>query len=99
MDEFETCVNAMLAMHNEKKQAYGSEMDSMQNFYDIAATTGVTVLQAVEVLLGKHQSYIKRFLSEDRSRDKYSDDAYLDRAVYAVLAYVLYQRGEEECYG
>jgi hypothetical protein len=85
MDEFETCINAMLQMYNDKK--------------DISNSTGCGVLGAAEVLLGKHQSYIKKFLNNNLSRDKYSDDAYLDRAVYAVLAYVLYQRGEEECYG
>jgi hypothetical protein len=99
MDEFETCINTMLQMYNDKKKAYGSEEDSLQNFYDISNSTGCGVLGAAEVLLGKHQSYIKKFLNNNLSRDKYSDDAYLDRAVYAVLAYVLYQRGEEECYG
>lgn len=93
--EFEAALIDMVRMHREKAAAYGTDKDPMQNFYNIAGITFATPLQACEVLLAKHASVVKGFL-ESGKIDKYSDDAFLDRAVYGVLSMVLYAREKAE---
>ena len=92
-DEFEAVLIEMVAMHRRKRAIYGSETDALQNFYNIAATTGVSPMMAAEVLGGKHASVIKMLLAGHKlGKTTATDDAVTDRAVYAVLAKVLYSR-------
>ena len=91
-DEFEAAIMEIVATHREKAKYYGSERDSMQNFYNIAGITFCGPLQACEVLMAKHGSVIKDWVGSENESNPYTDDAYNDRAVYGVLAKVLYKR-------
>lgn len=94
-NEFESALIEMVEMHRAKSKVYGTDNDPMQNFLDIAYNTGLTPLQACEVLLGKHHAAIKQWWNQDESYfDTRSDDGYLDRAVYGVIALVLYKRAK-----
>lgn len=95
-NEFEAALANIVAMHRVKGEQYGSKQDPLQNFYDSAEALSESPLFACEALLQKHQSRLKKWFALPRNRRKTSDpgvdDAFLDRAVYAVIALVLYQR-------
>lgn len=94
-DEFESIVGKMVEMHRTKSKAYGARGDKLQNFYNIADAEGISPLTASEHLAAKHKSVIKEFVNSDAAHTKYTDDAFLDRAVYAVLSMILYERGDD----
>lgn len=91
-DEFEATIMQIVEHHRVKKAEYGDEGDSNQNFYDIAEMENVTPLMACDILLAKHQSFLKQWKRRGEATASYVDDAYLDRAVYSILALVLYKR-------
>lgn len=93
-DEFESVLADMVSMHREKTKAYGARGDALQNFYNIAAAEGISPIAAAEYLAAKHKSVIREFVNGDQVHNKYSDDAFLDRAVYAVLSLILYRRAK-----
>lgn len=89
---FEYQVMEVVAMFRQKNAQYaGDSADVEQAFVDIAADAGTTPLDACETLGAKHRLSIKRFM-KDRRRSTYSDDGFLDRAVYAIHALCLYRR-------
>jgi hypothetical protein len=91
--EFDAVLIAMKKTHDQKSQGYGTEDESLQNFFDIARQMNLTPLQACETLLAKHQSALKQwFAGLFPVHVPTSDDAFLDRAVYAVISKVLYDR-------
>ncbi len=89
-DPFERVLIDMTKTHRLKSQGYGTVTDPFQNFRDIAYNTGCTSRQACEALLNKHHAALKQWQIAGRSPNRTSDDAYLDRAVYAVIAKILY---------
>jgi hypothetical protein len=95
--EFDAVLIEMKKMHDLKSQGYGSNDEPLQNFYDVGRQMGITPFEASEVLLAKHQSAIKQWLAKRDPIDglvktSTSDDALIDRAVYAVISRVLYGR-------
>jgi hypothetical protein len=98
--EFERALMSLVKTHREKSKGYGSESDPFQNFLDNAWMNGVSPLLACEVLLNKHQSFLRQWRTRadraDPTHTEGSDDAMLDRAVYSVIALCLYRREEDE---
>jgi hypothetical protein len=98
--EFERALTSLVKTHREKSKGYGSESDPFQNFYDNAWMNSISPLLACEVLLNKHQSYLRQWRTRadraDPGHTEGSDDAMLDRAVYSVIALCLYRREEDE---
>lgn len=93
-DEFEACLIDMVKMHREKKQGYGTATDSLANFYVAARIEGSTPIDALDGFVLKHDAVYDMWKEKaTRTPTKYSDDAVLDKAVYAVLRFVLYRRG------
>jgi hypothetical protein len=98
---FEYVLMQMAETYRMKGENYGSERDPFQNVRDIAYNTGLTPLRSCEVLLGKHHAAIKQWQNRvpvqvlPIAHTNTSDDAYLDRAVYAVIAKVLYDEEME----
>ena len=91
-DEFEGVVMEIVKLHRQKAIQYGAAGgDPLQNFYDNSAATGLSPRTCCEVLLGKHASQIKKYLL-DGVHTAGTDDAYHDRAVYSILALILYMR-------
>jgi len=94
-DEFERIVSEMVEMHRTKSKAYGARGDKLQNFYNIADAQGIGPLTACEHLAAKHASVIREYVNDEGApATKYTDDAFLDRAVYSVLSKILYERGK-----
>jgi hypothetical protein len=94
-DEFEALVMAMVQTHREKSVSYGAADDSLQNFYDISTVMGIAPLDAAETLKSKHEARLMKWRRDGRpEKDPGVDDAYKDIAVYAMIAWTLYLRGE-----
>jgi hypothetical protein len=90
-DEFESALMSLVEHHREKALEYGGE-DAYQNILDIADMESLTPLQACDVLLAKHQAFLKGWKTRGTATASYVDDAYLDRAVFSVISLVLYRR-------
>jgi hypothetical protein len=99
--EFERALISLVQTHREKSKGYGSPKDPFQNFLDNAWMNSIPPLLACEVLLNKHQSFIRQWRERTLVSGKSSphtegsDDAMLDRAVYSVIALCLYRREED----
>lgn len=99
-NELEAALIDIVRMHREKSGAYATEEDTFQNFLDIANQTGTHPMEAADTLLAKHQAYITKCARNWTYPDnKYTHDAYLDRAVYGIIAYCLYLRYIAENFG
>ena len=98
-DEFEAILISIAEHHRVKRAEYGSDTDPLQNFYDIAEEENITPLQACDVLGSKHRSFLKQWKRRGEATASYVDDAYLDRAVYDILALQLYQREYPDAVG
>jgi hypothetical protein len=99
-DEFEAVLLDMIKMHRKKSVAYGSDEDPFHNFYDSADMAETTPLRECESFMRKHLAALKNWWRSEQTvtmnpvPNRYSDDGYLDRAVYSVIALVLYRRGK-----
>lgn len=92
-NEFEAAVMQIVETHRVKAKQYGRDGEDHQNFYDIADLEACSPLQACDNLLAKHISFLKQHKWRDGESDpNYVADAYLDRAVYSLIALVLYRR-------
>jgi hypothetical protein len=101
--EFERALMSLVKTHREKSKGYGSESDPFQNFLDNSWMNSVSPLLACEILLNKHQSFLRQWRARTHNtavvtatemvpHTDGSDDAMLDRAVYSVIALCLYNR-------
>jgi hypothetical protein len=101
--EFERALVSLVKTHREKSEGYGSSDDPFQNFLDNSWMNSITPLHACEVLLNKHQSFLRQWRARTHNtavvtatemvpHTEGSDDAMLDRAVYSVIALCLYRR-------
>jgi len=99
-DPFEYVLMQIAMTYRMKSESYASEKDPFQTIRDIGYFTGLTPLRCTEILLGKHYAALKQWQNRvpvqvlPIAHTKTSDDAYLDRAVYAVIAKVLYDEEE-----
>ena len=99
-DEFEGVLVDIVKLHRKKSQAYGTDSDPLDNFTVGAFATNTTPLRYLEALLAKHSGAIRNWFRRevDYSRDPQptaaSSDGYIDRAVYSVIACVLYRRSK-----
>jgi hypothetical protein len=101
--EFERALMSLVKTHRVKSKGYGSESDPYQNFLDNSWMNSVSPLLACEILLNKHQSFLRQWRARTHNtavvtatemvpHTDGSDDAMLDRAVYSVIALCLYNR-------
>lgn len=100
-DEFERVLIQLAETHRLKSKDYGARGDKLQNFYNMAAAEGISPLTACRHVSAKHRSVIKEYLlaterfelvGEHPAHTRATDDAFLDDAVYGVLAKILYDR-------
>ena len=93
-NEFESAIIEIVSMHRAKAEHYASDHDPCGNFGEIAKAEDITPLQACHHLGAKHRNQAKRFVNEGLAaeRTSYTDDAFLDGAVYGVLDLILYRR-------
>jgi len=92
--EFEAALMSVVRMHREKSKIYGTEEDALWNFYDGAQRLNTTPLDVCISYATKHESALRRWMNGNRKKTKASDDAALDRAVYAILFLIIYKRGD-----
>lgn len=96
-NEFERAVMDLVKTHRAKSQVYGGS-DPYANFYMGAMMSDTTPLRQVEALKNKHEAALQLWYSRhqdfasDPDATTGSDDAMLDRAVYSIIALVLYRR-------
>jgi hypothetical protein len=97
-DDFEAVVIDILKMHRKKSAQYGTDADPLDNFTVGAFSTSSTPLRYLENLLAKHSGAIRNWFSRqpdhtvDPVKTAGSNDGYIDRAVYSIIACVLYRR-------
>lgn len=96
-DEFEAVLIDLVKHQREKRKQYGSDKDFLWNFYNIAERCHLTPLKVGELLKSKHETTLEKWwgtygTSINPAHTPGSDDAYIDRAVYAILNLILYRR-------
>jgi len=97
-DEFEAVIIDILKMHRKKSVQYGSDNDPLDNFTVGAYATNSTPLRYLEALLAKHSGALRAWFARqpdhtvDPVKTAGSNDGYIDRAVYSIIACVLYRR-------
>jgi hypothetical protein len=93
-DEFDSALIIIKALHDKKRADYSDPNNRFSNFEIASAFANVGVPQTFEVLLGVKQARLIELLKSNKEPNNESLlDTYLDRAVYAILAYV-YMRGD-----
>lgn len=100
-DEFESVLVDMVKTYRRKGANYGEEDgDMLWNLLAGAEVTNQTPLRYVEALMAKHSMALRQWFSrvpealQNPKPTSTSNDAYMDRALYAVIAQVLYQRSK-----
>ena len=97
-DEFESILVEAVKMRRKKAAVYGTDGDELQNFIDGAYMNNTTSLRQCEALMSKHGAAIKQWFGREPRADtnpvptRTSDDGYIDRVVYSILAHMLYNR-------
>ena len=97
--EVEVVLEEILEIHRKKAADYSRPEEAFSNFIEAAEQSGVTPLDTVEVLIGIKTARIKNLRSklkgdlEEQMTTKVNNeplaDSYLDRAVYAIIAYAM----------
>lgn len=98
---FEAALAKMVETHRRKGADYAGEKESShpnQNFYDTAYQLGLTGGHSVEALIATKQARLrvllpKHWTTGDGPLNEGIDDTLLDRAVYSVIAYTIWQEG------
>jgi hypothetical protein len=94
--EFVAIIREMEALHRRKSQDYGSSGDAYANFYDVARQMGWgDAWTSCEALIALKQARLRMLAArsfEGVANESVRDTLH-DRAVYAVIALVLYDRG------
>jgi hypothetical protein len=90
--EFEAALIEIVKMHREKTKAYGGNGDPFNNFTEVGAAEGIKPLQAAAIMGAKHRAVKAKFIHKKQTITSYTDDAFLDSAVYAVIDLCLYRR-------
>jgi hypothetical protein len=92
-DEFDSALIIIKAMHDKKRADYSDPDNRFSNFELSSTFANVSVPQTFEVLLGIKQARLIELLKSNKEPNNESLlDTYLDRAIYAILAYV-YMKG------
>lgn len=98
-DEFEEALIELVEMHRVKVQVYGPAGQKGSSFQSIGRMENVDPLKVMEILAAKHKYVINKFIDEGCTNFSDStDDAFTDRAVYAVLAKAYYERMKRVSY-
>lgn len=87
-DEFESAIMQLVQMQRKKKADYALDNDRWSNFREAGSAVGISPLQGIDYMVATKQARLKALRSNGRAPSNESVvDTYLDRAVYAVLAY------------
>ena len=99
MNPFDVALIKIKKLHDKKKADYSNPADRFSNFKVSANHANITPQQAIEVLIGIKCARLAELTKPDREPQNESlSDTYLDRAVYAILAYVYYDESIKEQY-
>jgi hypothetical protein len=95
---FESELIKIAGMHRKKNLDYSGRNHQNQNFYDSAYQLGLTGGHSVESLISTKQARLRVLLpeywnNELRPANEGIEDTLLDRAVYSVIAMVIWAEG------
>jgi hypothetical protein len=96
---FEAILIEMLLTHRKKRKDYASDADPHRNFRDCAEQLGLTAGHSVELHLATKQARLKTLLPKywadgnATAANEPIEDTFLDRAVYSVIALVMWREG------
>lgn len=95
---FESMLIEMVKTHRKKSADYGADNDPYDNFVESSNQIEDVPGKSVEVLIATKQSRLKHLLFKKNKKpaNEAIEDTLLDRAVYSVIAMVLYARGDYE---
>lgn len=82
---FDKAIEKIVAMHEAKASDY-TKSSEFENFEHSAKAAGVSVLQAIDILVSTKEARIIS-LRGRLHRNESIIDTYLDRAVYSIIAY------------
>ncbi|WP_226351329.1 hypothetical protein [Pseudonocardia sp. ICBG601] len=89
-DPFESALLTMAAMNRRKRADYALDSNLWSNFTEVATAIGVEPLDVVNMNMEQKSSRLRALKSNDREPANESViDSYLDRAVYACIAYAM----------
>lgn len=98
---FEKACQNIIDMHRKKAADY-TDSREFGNFEDSAKAADITVLQAIENLIGTKEARIRNLQrkareGKDAPLNESLEDSYYDRAVYAVISYsrYMYEKDKE----
>lgn len=93
-DEFEQVLSEMLELHRKKSEDYGSDEDPYTN---IRSSENFGVLDWVGALIRENDktTRIQSFLKKGKLANESVEDSLWDKAVYSVIAIVLYRRKKD----
>jgi len=94
-DEFEAILLEILQMHRKKSKDYGSNEDPYAN---VSASREFGVQPWVGALIRENDktTRIKSFIKKRALANESLEDSLIDKAVYSIIALLLYRRSEQE---
>ena len=91
---FDDVLKQMAEVHDSKNEDYAADDNPFSNFEGVAQSTGLTVDQVFQVMLGIKQERLKQLVGTDKTPNHESvDDTVLDGANYYAL-WLAYRRRE-----
>lgn len=95
-DPFDKLIIPIVETNRRKRADYAKDGDIYSNFRGVGMRTGTNALAAVETLIATKEERLAALEANGRGPANESViDTYLDRAVYAILAYGLAREYEE----
>jgi hypothetical protein len=97
-NEFEAALIEMVKLHRAKSHDYAGDDDPYQNFYDTSTQVNTPAGQSCEVFIAQKAARLKQLVYRTKRKPKNEAvrDTIRDRAVYSVIALVLFDRGDYE---
>lgn len=90
VDAFEQVLQELSAMHSKKSKDYGDE-NPYKNFDQVAHMHEITPLEFCNIMIALKQARIAN-LKGKMAVNESLEDSLIDRAVYSIIAVVLYRR-------
>jgi hypothetical protein len=88
---FDKVLQELKEMHDRKSKDYGVDENPFRNFDQVANMHGITPLEFCNIMVTLKQARIAN-LKGKMAVNESLEDSLIDRAVYAVIAVVLYRR-------
>lgn len=95
-DAFFMVLSEINTLHKKKKADYASDQDRFSNFKIAAQFSGMKTYQSIENLIGVKQARLLELRGKKEPLNESLRDTLIDRAVYSILAVVLFDEENNE---